>query len=549
MKFKRIIIVVIFILGFISGYGIVNIKKDNVLISDNYKIASKNNALTMMLETDIDSNKYEVATSNEWPTSGYIFNAEMSACERGGTLSWDSENNRVVMASSKADKCYVYFDRYTTVSITNVSANNITNSSITLTVEATIFDSPITNYYYSKDNGLSYEESESNTYTFSGLEQGAEYNFKVYAVDSNGVSSNIYSLRTSTKDIIYLADYIKDTVYTGTDGDNGLYLHDGSGTYTNAAQEAGDNSYRYSGANPNNYVCFGSDAETCPNDNLYRIIGVFEDQVKLIKNTSIGNYPWSGSYSNRSNIWSNSTLNTGTLNGTYLNGLGTTWNDMIETTNWKVGGGSSSYLIHRIVKTAYNYEIGNNSSSTIYNAKIGLMYVSDYGYAASPANWSTNMGTLNSNTNRNNNWMFMGLDEWTISRTSDISLDAVFVHNSGAVSGSGVYDGLGVRPSFYLYPWVGIESGNGSVESPYRLSIPELVEFAIAGTTYYLEDGMTWEEWVNSIYNIDNLVISEGNIFNSTLTSKLSITGSGEFIKATDVIDYNNSSTWYWYNI
>ena len=60
---------------------------------------------------------------------------------------------------------------------------------------------------------------------------------------------------------------------------------------------------------------------------------------------------------------------------------------------------------------------------------------------------------------------------------------------------------------------------------------------------------MTWEEWVNSIYNIDNLVISEGNIFNSTLTSKLSITGSGEFIKATDVIDYNNSSTWYWYNV
>ena len=86
-----------------------------------------------------------------------------------------------------------------------------------------------------------------------------------------------------------LADYIITEVYTGTDGDNGLYYHDGVGTYTNADQEARDNSYRYAGANPNNYVCFGSDEETCPAENLYRIIGVFDDdkdsnyQIKLIK--------------------------------------------------------------------------------------------------------------------------------------------------------------------------------------------------------------------------------------------------------------------------
>ena len=491
MKFKRIIIVVIFILGFISGYGIVNINKDRAVISDNYKIASKNNALTMMLETDIDSNEYEVATSNEWPTSGYIFNAEMSACERGGTLSWDSENNRVVMASSKADKCYVYFDRYTTVSITNVTASNITNSSITLMVEATVFDSPITNYYYSKDNGLSYEESTSNTYTFSGLEQGAEYNFKVYAVDSNGVSSNIYSLRASTKDIIYLADYIKDTVYTGTDGDNGLYLHDGSGTYTNAAQEAGDNSYRYSGANPNNYVCFGSDAETCPNDNLYRIIGVFEDQVKLIRNANFGNYYWSGSSSNDSNQWSNSTLNTRTLNGTYINGLGTTWSDMIENHAWIVGGVEYNNAYISGAKTAFTYEIENpstNAGSTIYNAKIGLMYLSDYYYAASPTYWSyagyDSRGYGNDyQAATGNNWMYSGVTEWTISRDSVFMDTAYYVTDSGNVNGYYCVfnDRYGVRPTFYLYPWVSLESGNGSVESPYRLSIPELVEFAIAG--------------------------------------------------------------------
>ena len=80
-----------------------------------------------------------------------------------------------------------------------------------------------------------------------------------------------------------LTYYITNKVYTGMDGENGLYYHDGQGTYTNASQEAGDNSYRYAGADPDNYICFGSDAETCPADNLYRIIGVFDGQVKLIK--------------------------------------------------------------------------------------------------------------------------------------------------------------------------------------------------------------------------------------------------------------------------
>ena len=78
---------------------------------------------------------------------------------------------------------------------------------------------------------------------------------------------------------IYLADYIK-ALYQ-VDGVNDIYYHDGVGIYSD--QEAGDNSYRYSGANPNNFVCFGSDATTCPNDNLYRIIGIFDNQVKLIK--------------------------------------------------------------------------------------------------------------------------------------------------------------------------------------------------------------------------------------------------------------------------
>ncbi len=444
---------------------IFNLKDNQSIINNNLSNITKNNALTMMLETDVDSNEYEVATSNEWPQEGYIFNAEMSACERGGKLSWDSENNRVLMATSSADKCYVYFDRYTTVRITNVTTSNITNNSITLIVEATAGENSIATYYYSNDDGLSYEESSSNTYTFNNLETGTEYNFRVYAVDINGISSNVYALKESTLSTVYLADYIKNTVYTG-DGNNGLYYHDGSGSYTNAAQEAGDNSYRYAGANPNNYVCFGSNAETCPNDNLYRIIGVFGDNVKLIKSTSLGRYDLvSTGVEYR---WENTPVNTDILNGTYLNGLGD-WQEMIADTIWKTSGCRST----QIVKNVYTTEITNSNVNRTYTAKVGLMYVSDYGYTASPVNWTTFLSSYDNAAS--NNWLYTGNSEWTISPVNGRSNLAFAVVDTGEINnGNGnlsVYYSYGIRPTFYLKSNVAITSGTGTSSDPYRITL------------------------------------------------------------------------------
>src|SRR5699024_3568794 len=131
------------------------------------------------------------------------------------------------------------------------------------------------------------------------------------------------------------AECIKENLYT-EDGANDLYYHDGVGTYTNASQEAGGNSYRYSGANPNDYVCFGSDATTCPNDNIYHIIGLFDDDkdgiynIKLIKNTSIGDYAWD---SGNSSTWNSSTKPDirNTLNNTFLGTINSTWQKKIAT--------------------------------------------------------------------------------------------------------------------------------------------------------------------------------------------------------------------------
>ena len=68
---------------------------------------------------------------------------------------------------------------------------------------------------------------------------------------------------------------------------SGIFYHDGDSEDSgNGEKEAKDNSYRYGGNLVNNWVCFGSDAEVCPSENLYRIIGVFGNNLKIIRNES-----------------------------------------------------------------------------------------------------------------------------------------------------------------------------------------------------------------------------------------------------------------------
>ena len=248
-------------------------------------------------------------------------------------------------------------------------------------------------------------------------------------------------------------------LYTGTQGDNGIYYH--SSTLTNGA---GDKSYRYAGARDsvNNYICLGSDAATCPDANLFRIIGVFGDQTKVIRAKSAGTQIWD---TNGSNTWSTSSLNT-YLNGTYLTSLGTLA-DKIATTTWKVGGGSSTYL-YDVPKTAYQYEVGSGASTTTHDAKIGLMYVSDYGFAADQSGWTTKLSSYNSNTSKN--WLYLGSTELTISRSSDDTTRVFRVSSTGNVNYYLVADSYAVRPSFNLESSVKYVSGSGSMSDPVRVN-------------------------------------------------------------------------------
>ena len=295
-----------------------------------------------------------------------------------------------------------------------------------------------------------------------------------------------------------LADYVK-SLYTGIQGDNNIYYHDSS--LTNGA---GDSSYRYSGANPNNYVCFGSNESTCPTDNLYRIIGVFGNQVKLIKydygttdelgtdgdysktykewgmnstykgtygdGERIGVYYWNNT--TQTNTWSESLLNKTNLNTNFINNIGEEWANKIATTTWKVGGNTYSNIYSKTPSVVYQNEIVNpvttntTDNAIEYTAKIGLMYVSDYGFAAEPSAWTLTMGSYNNTTATSTNWMYMGLYEWTISRTSDTSDNAFGVFGDGRVNRNYVSNNRAVRPSFSLESSITYVSGSGSASDP-----------------------------------------------------------------------------------
>ena len=261
-----------------------------------------------------------------------------------------------------------------------------------------------------------------------------------------------------------LATCIQTLYNTYGEGYDGLYYHD-----ADLANSAADNSYRYAGANPNNYVCFGSDAASCPSANLYRIIGVFGNEVKLIKSTSYGNYAWESDWQGQGNTWNSSTkpdIYT-TLNDTYYNSLGTTWQNKIADATWQVGGFPDTYY-NDSLKTNYDYEVGVNQTGYEETMKIGLMYVGDYVYASGSNNWTASLYDYGRATDPNEGWLYLGVYEWTISRSSGYSNVAWFVFAGGYLDSGGDYvnGAHAVRPSFYLTSSTTYVSGSGAATDP-----------------------------------------------------------------------------------
>ncbi len=234
---------------------------DNVILSDNdnNKNLINNSLLTLMLEQS--DGTYQESTSNTWPSGNYAFNESLSRCENGGELEWDREQGIVKLLSNKSDGCYVYFDLYNVVQITNVQTTKTTNS-ITLTVTVEAGENPVATYYFSIDGGRGYQESNTNTYTFSNLDYGTTYTIQIYAVDTLGYESNEEVIEVTTDN--YVNPVVNSVTATNVENDsitvsvsasagtnaiqtyhysinNGAYTSSSSNTYTFSGLNSGTN--------------------------------------------------------------------------------------------------------------------------------------------------------------------------------------------------------------------------------------------------------------------------------------------------------------------
>lgn len=274
---------------------------------------------------------------------------------------------------------------------------------------------------------------------------------------------------------------------------------------------------RYYGANPNNYVYFNcsdysnQSSSTCE---VWRIIGVFDGKLKLIRNSSIGSFSWDNKNTSTGaesaagkNNWSDARLMkllnpdyeaesiggslyykarsgkcyAGQNNATVSCNFTSTGikNDetrnLIAETSWGLGGWNDSVVYSDFM---YGKERGTsvyNGHSTSWNGKIALPYPSDFGYSADFSTCTTHIGDYDNCTS--SVWMLtlMGTTANSLFLTpfSDDSSSIWGIMPPGYATSDdfAAYGNENIFPTLYLKSDIGIGSGDGSSSSPYTLSV------------------------------------------------------------------------------
>ena len=270
-----------------------------------------------------------------------------------------------------------------------------------------------------------------------------------------------------------------------------------------------DENIRYYGSDPNNYVSF--------NNELWRIIGVFGDNVKLVRKDSLGSLSWDSSESSVNdgygiNEWSQADLknylNTMYYGGTSItcyggynnktttcptNTLDNTSKTLIDNHTWNTGAPNYNELYDRTTSSLntlefYKAERGNTNGkicssgsrcndtvnrTTEWTGYIGLPYVTDWAYASSENDCNTMIEQSSTYKCKNNNWMHHGSDNtWYLSpfASSGSAFNVWFVFGDGRALGNYASSAGAVFPAIYLKSNILIESGNGTSSDPYILS-------------------------------------------------------------------------------
>ena len=278
--------------------------------------------------------------------------------------------------------------------------------------------------------------------------------------------------------------------------------------------------YRYYGPNPNNYICLDMEGQsTCPDKHLYRIIGsIYEEKentnrLKVIKATPLtdgttNGFSWDYTSSKSyNNIWATITsgnysnsltsgsqlmklLNSGAwwngTSGSYYNNSATA--KTVNFTNYKLSDKAKSYITTSryylggynsnapLTNDMYGYERGTSRYNTdrplYWEGMVGLMYPSDYGYAAGNSCVSDTTLYNYGVSCKNKDWLFISNTyQWLMSSRSNNSNYVFRIGSVGQVNNYYSYNAHVVRPTFYLTSSSSFSSssGNGSMDSPYIL--------------------------------------------------------------------------------
>ena len=277
------------------------------------------------------------------------------------------------------------------------------------------------------------------------------------------------------------------------------------------------NNIRYYGASPNNYIYFNcsnysnQSSSTCE---TWRIIGVFDGKIKLIRNESIGEYSWDNKnvstgaendygkndwtdarlmkllnpgyeskttggslyYNAKSgNCYSGQSNATKACNFTSTGIKNATTRNLISDTIYYLGGHNSFSVYPNQI---YEKERGTTVYSgrpTEWTGKIALAYPSDYGYAADLGKCSQNLNNYNNSTCTSNNWMKAIVAPnygWLLTPRSGIASNVWYVYSSGGVYyNSYVYNAYGVTPVLFLNSDANVKSGTGTSSDPYQISV------------------------------------------------------------------------------
>ena len=291
---------------------------------------------------------------------------------------------------------------------------------------------------------------------------------------------------------------------------------------------------RYYGASPNNYIYFNcsdynnQSSSTCE---LWRIIGIFDGKVKLMRNDSIGTMEFDNDEEDTylqsiastegndntveslnynindeetiiklapeqtggkgQNDYSKSSLQK-ILNNYYYNSLKYTGNSTYNFTSTGIKNDTTRNIIANITynlggqertevypNQIYTNERGTtvySGNATTWTGKIAIPYLSDYGYATDLSKCQKQLDSYNDTTCSLNNWVKNVITNngsilWVLAPDCRGNV-TWYVFSSGSIVIYGDPSGSNsITPVLYLDSKLTIQKGTGSSTEPYQLSL------------------------------------------------------------------------------